>query len=289
MVSVFYSVSFTFILAFLAYNYIPLTKWMIPIWIVYAVVCGTVATGVWVLGHECGHGSFSKNKLANDVLGFILHTALLVPYFSWQHSHAVHHAKTNHLTLGETHVPVVKGTPKAASYEKLRDIIGVESFAVLQIFLILVVGWPAYLIFGVTGGPARGFTSHFIVPNSLFTKDQIAKVTISNFGLLIMFYGLYLWAQATSFSQVLAIYIGPYLVVNAYLTGITYLQHTEEDIPHYDETTWTWLKGALCTIDRNYPAFINALQFEIGSTHVVHHMFSDLPHYNAGVANEYVK
>ena len=28
-----------------------------------------------------------------------------VPYFSWQRSHAVHHAKTNHMTEGETHVP----------------------------------------------------------------------------------------------------------------------------------------------------------------------------------------
>lgn len=103
-----------------------------------------------------------------------------------------------------------------------------------------------------------------------------------------MVYLLYLWAQATSFYEVLAIYIGPYLIVNCYLTGITFLQHTEEDIPHYDESSWTWLKGALCTIDRNYPQFINGLQFDIGSTHVVHHLFSDMPHYNAAIASEYV-
>ncbi|CAK88720.1 unnamed protein product (macronuclear) [Paramecium tetraurelia] len=43
---------------------------------------------------------------------------------------------------------------------------------------------------------------------------------------------------------------------------------------------WTWLKGALCTIDRNYPLWIDDLHFEIGTTHVVHHVFSELPHYN---------
>lgn len=41
--------------------------------------------------------------------------------------------------------------------------------------------------------------------------------------------------------------------------------------------------GALSTIDRNYPAWIDSLHFEIGTTHVLHHVFSELPHYNAEV------
>jgi hypothetical protein len=76
---------------------------------------------------------------------------------------------------------------------------------------------------GATGGPSRGFTSHFIVPNGLFPKDKLLKVHISNAGLIVMLYILYLWVQATSLAYVLAIYFGPYLVVNAYLTGITFL------------------------------------------------------------------
>ena len=54
-----------------------------------------------------GHGAFSPNKKLQDAIGFVLHSALLVPYYSWQRSHAVHHAFTNHITDGETHVPVV--------------------------------------------------------------------------------------------------------------------------------------------------------------------------------------
>ena len=70
-------------LMYLAMLFVPLTLTMLPVWILYAIVTGTVWTGVWVLGHECGHGSFSNNGYLNDSLGYILHSTLLVPYFSW--------------------------------------------------------------------------------------------------------------------------------------------------------------------------------------------------------------
>ena len=78
-----------------------------PLWLAWAAVTGTVWTGMWVVAHECGHGAFSDNRQLQDAVGYVLHSILLVPYFSWQRSHAVHHANTNHITKGETHVPVV--------------------------------------------------------------------------------------------------------------------------------------------------------------------------------------
>lgn len=83
LISVFYSLFFTLGLSYLARLYIPLNFLMLPFWIVYALFIGTVTTGLWVLGHECGHGAFSNYALLNDILGYILHTSLLVPYFSW--------------------------------------------------------------------------------------------------------------------------------------------------------------------------------------------------------------
>ena len=56
--------------------------------------------GLWVLAHECGHGAFSDNRRLQDAVGYVLHSALLVPYFSWQRSHAVHHQHTNHVYKG---------------------------------------------------------------------------------------------------------------------------------------------------------------------------------------------
>jgi hypothetical protein len=107
-----------------AYAYLPMTLAFIPAWIAYAFVAGTAATGCWVVAHECGHGAFSENKFVQDVVGYVLHSALLVPYFSWQRSHAVHHSRTNHVMEGETHVPARINTPDSDVVFKLRALLG---------------------------------------------------------------------------------------------------------------------------------------------------------------------
>jgi hypothetical protein len=104
------SVALTLSCLAIGWNFIPLQIQFLPIWALYAAVTGTVATGCWVIAHECGHGAFSNNNLLQDAVGYVLHTALMVPYMSWQRSHAVHHAFTNHMTLGETHVPATTAT-----------------------------------------------------------------------------------------------------------------------------------------------------------------------------------
>jgi omega-6 fatty acid desaturase (delta-12 desaturase) len=58
---------------------------------------GLTWTGIWVLAHECGHGGFAAQEWINDTVGFIFHTILYVPYFSWKFSHAKHHHYTNHM------------------------------------------------------------------------------------------------------------------------------------------------------------------------------------------------
>ncbi|MBA0752690.1 hypothetical protein Gogos_001495, partial [Gossypium gossypioides] len=55
---------------------------------------GCILTGVWVIAHECGHHAFSDYQWVDDTVGLILHSALLVPYFSWKISHRRHHSNT---------------------------------------------------------------------------------------------------------------------------------------------------------------------------------------------------
>jgi fatty acid desaturase len=282
---------------------------MWPIWSLYSVVTGTVAMGLWVLAHECGHGAFSKNRALQDAVGYVLHSIMLVPYYSWQRSHAVHHQYTNHMELGETHVPEsVEGATKSLQLrnsfvQRWGKVRGMQAWGVLQSFLHLVIGWPAYLLIGATGGPARGMTNHFY-PEPLTTPDQPkkelfpgnwkTKVYQSDIGIGATVAAVAVWAVCNGPAQVMALYGGPLLVVNAWLVLYTWLQHTDTDVPHFSSDSHTFVKGALHTIDRPYDrldpwGIIDFLHHKIGTTHVAHHFDSTIPHYKAQVATDAIK
>ncbi len=273
---------------------LPMTWVWLPVWVLYAVATGTAATGLWVLAHECGHGAFARNQLLQDAVGFTLHTALLVPYFSWQRSHSIHHAKTNHLDEGETHVPARTTDGGGQDDARLRARIGDDAFAVVRIVRTLVLGWPSYLLAGATGGPARGRTNHFwpVAPfeTDLFPPRWRARVWASSAAVVGVLVALGAWTVAVgSVVPVLLLYVGPYLVVNAWLVGYTWLQHTDLDIPHFDEPEWSWMLGAFQTVDRPYGRVVDALHHRIGSTHVAHHIDHRIPHYNAERATQAVR
>lgn len=58
-----------------------------------------------VLGHECGHGSFSPSKLLNNSLGWVIHSLMMTPYFTWQSTHRCHHIYANNLAKDHHYVP----------------------------------------------------------------------------------------------------------------------------------------------------------------------------------------
>ena len=260
-----------------------------------------------MIAHECGHNAFSNNKTLQDTVGYVLHSALLVPYFSWQRSHAVHHARTNHLSLGETHVPYVRGDNpehinKGGPKLKVRDFmmsigpIGNIFYGVARCFTHLVFGWPAYLLWGATGGPVRGTTNHFNPWAGVQEKDALfpgkwkKMVLFSDIGCVATFAALVAWGLSVgSVWPPLALYAAPLVFTNCWLVLYTWLQHTDVDIPHYAKDTWVWAKGAFSTVDRPYGAILDFLHHRIGSTHVAHHVSHEIPHYNAVKATEALK
>ncbi|KAG5642154.1 hypothetical protein DXG03_003558 [Asterophora parasitica] len=286
------------------------------LWSLYSFFTGLFATGLWVVAHECGHQAFSESKFINNTVGWVLHSALGVPYHSWRITHGKHHASTGHLTQDQVFVPATRsdlGLPpldpkredrlgarvteevKKELWEALGDSpIG----AVIGSATYLLGGWPAYIIVNASGQRRypKG-TNHFKPSSVMFKPHQWADIIISDLGIL-------LWAAAIGYSiyefgfaTVFRLYLVPYLWVNHWLVLITFLQHTDPLLPHYRAPEFTFPRGALATMDRNLLGDCGSIMAWLGAhatngiseTHVLHHVSSKIPHYHAWEASAALK
>lgn len=268
-------------------------------WSMYAFWMGTILTGPWVLAHECGHGSFSPSQTFNDIIGFVLHQALLVPYFAWQYSHAKHHRRTNHLTDGESHVPSTRKenglgehNERESFYAVMHEAMGDGAFAAFEVFSHCFIGYPLYLM-GVasTGRMAADGTpladgeiiDHFRPTSKMFPRKIRGKILMSTLTCAATLILLFKLSLDYGFLPVALYYWGPYTWTNFWLVTYTWLQHTDPSVPQYGADEWTFMRGALTTIDRDYGIFC-WFHHKIGSTHVAHHLFHEIPFYNADEA-----
>lgn len=89
--------------------------------------------------------------------------------------------------------------------------------------------------------------------------------------------------------QMLKLYGVPYWIFVMWLDFMTYLHHHghDEKLPWYRGKQWSYLRGGLTTLDRDYGWF-NNIHHDIG-THVIHHLFPQIPHYNLIQATEAVR
>lgn len=263
------------------------------LWGVYAVTQGQIFYSFFVLGHECGHGAFGATKLQNDIPGFILHSLLLVPYFSWKFSHSKHHSNCNAILSGDSHCPgTKKGVGPLLRLKRKWE----DGFVMFKLIYTALFGWPLYLIFNTTGGRVNAtdmktpltkgwFNKSHFLPSSEVMPDRIGgKVILSTIGCVISLICILTFMEDPFFW-----YLGPWCVSSFNLVFYTYLQHTSEKIPHFGADEFRFIKGALCTIDRPYHWFINHIHFNIGAIHSVHHLNSRIPHYRAIKATPKIK
>src|ERR1700754_2838368 len=62
-----------------------------------AVVAPGLVVRIFIIQHDCGHGSFFRSRRANDALGMVCSLITLAPYAHWRRQHAGHHAHWNNL------------------------------------------------------------------------------------------------------------------------------------------------------------------------------------------------
>jgi omega-3 fatty acid desaturase (delta-15 desaturase) len=244
-------------------------------WLFYPffwLIQGTLFWALFVVGHDCGHGSFSKYKWLNNLIGHLSHTPILVPFHGWRISHRTHHANTGNIDTDESWYPVTETKYKQMSWP--------EKF--LR-FYVPLIAYPIYLF---RRSPDRQ-GSHFNPNSPLFRPSEKWDVLTSSVLYFAMVGFLGYLAVQYGLLFLVKFYLMPYLIFVIWLDLVTFLHHTEPDIPWYRGDDWYFLKGALSTIDRDY-GFINAIHHNIG-THVAHHIFLNMPHYHLKTATEAIK
>jgi len=228
---------------------------------------GTMFWALFVVGHDCGHRSFSNSLFICDLFGHLSHAPILVPFHPWRLSHQKHHKNTGNVRTDETFVAVPERL-----YRKMYSI-----FKVVRYFTYPILGYTLYLI-GGNRMPVR-FYSHFFPKGEIYnTPEKQKQSALSVFLVFVMLYFLRNLYVAYGWNFVWTYYFAPYMVFVGWLAIVTHLHHTHPDVPWYRGSDWTFDKGALSTVDRDYGIFED-IHHNIG-THIIHHVCSKIPHYH---------
>lgn len=227
---------------YLFHNYVtvesvPFTPVRFGLWAGYTFVQGLFGTGLWVLAHECGHQSFSPSKTLNDTVGWILHSSLLVPYFSWKISHGKHHKATGHMERDMVFVPKTRVQYASWVGRKVHELGELMEEAPIVTLLWCLnqqtFGWPWYLLTNVTGhdnhekqlegkgkgkknGPFGG-VNHFDPRSPLYERKDEHLILLSDLGLAIMATVLVFLGRSYGWINMAVWYGLPYLWVNHWL------------------------------------------------------------------------
>lgn len=227
-----------------------------------AVIAGLGGWGMHCIAHECGHGSFSRSRRLNVIVGHLSLLHLLYPFHAWRHVHNLHHAHTNSLELDTDWAPI----PEAA-YRRmaLRD----------RIVYVSVRTWAVW------GGTIHHWLQSGLRP-SYFPKREMRRDARRSMVFIGVVGGAYL-ATLTYFTgwQGLLLYFGaPFLATHVWFSITTLMHHSAEDIPYLTAEHWTRnASKLLVTTDFVYPRWLLFLTHII-SLHTAHHVSPAVPYYH---------
>jgi omega-6 fatty acid desaturase (delta-12 desaturase) len=68
-------------------------------WITFAisVPAAGVLVRLFIIYHDCGHGSFFRSQWLNDATGLFIGVLTFTPYYSWTYQHRIHHDTAGNL------------------------------------------------------------------------------------------------------------------------------------------------------------------------------------------------
>jgi omega-6 fatty acid desaturase (delta-12 desaturase) len=129
------------ILWYLAYRLLAVSFWLaLPV----IVLAAGFMVRVFIIFHDCGHGSFFKSRTVNDVVGMITGILTFTPYYDWWAEHAKHHATAGDLDrrgTGDVWTMTVNEYRQASFWQRLgyrlyRNPFVLLGIAPLYVFLL---------------------------------------------------------------------------------------------------------------------------------------------------------
>jgi len=266
-------------------------KW--SLWSMYWFFQGLVGGAFFCTGNDAGHGPLSDYQPINHTIGFIAHTLLLTPYYSWRHSHHLHHKAIGSKERDENYLPKTRNEPNMASQESMKkadyeEIFGeTPVYTLLRVVIMQLLGSQLYNTLGRPLNPPG--TNHWFPSPTLFKRSDRGPIIITNIGLSIWLAFLGVWTYNTSLAIFIKYYFIPYLLTNHWIVMITYLQHTDPTIPHFRKDTWTFPRGASTTVDRPLLGWMGRFFLHVSHDHFAYHFFSLIPSYNGPELSKHVR
>jgi acyl-lipid omega-6 desaturase (Delta-12 desaturase) len=218
---------------------------------------------LFMIQHDCGHGSFFRQRLVNDWLGRVIGVLTMTPYDYWRGTHSIHHATSGNLDrrgIGDIDTKTVREYLAMSRWGRLR-------YRLYRHPAVMFGFGPAYLFliqhrlpFGLMRGGWRPWVS------TVATNLAIALVIVT----VVWFIGLRSFLLIQTPIILLAASAGVWLF---------YVQHQFEDTDWAEDSSWNFHESALRGSSYyDLPPPISWFTANIG-VHHVHHLCSRIPFY----------
>lgn len=235
------------------------------VWVAMILVlpAAVLLVRLFMIQHDCGHGSFFKSRHANDMLGRALGVLTLTPYRFWRKRHAIHHASAGNLDRRGTGDVTTLTVGEYLSSPLWRRL----AYRLYRHPLVMFGIGPAYL---------------FLVRHRLPICDPLRdpKTWMSVLGTNTALGGIFIVMAATVGPAPFLLSYTPILLLAASIgMWLFYIQHQFEDT--WWETAHRWdfhtaaLKGASFY---DLPEPLHWVTCHIGLHHI-HHLSSRIPNY----------
>jgi acyl-lipid omega-6 desaturase (Delta-12 desaturase) len=252
----------------------------VPFVLIWILMWATLDAGYWIclllavpaagflvrlfmIQHDCGHGSFFRRRLANDWVGRVIGVLTLTPYDFWRRTHALHHASSGNLDrrgIGDIDTRTV------------REFLALPRWRQL---LYRLYRHPI-VMFGV--GPAYLFILRHRLPIGMMRGGwQPWLSTMATNVAIAILVATMIWLVG----------VGPFLLVHLPITVLAasigvwlfYVQHQFEDTFWAHDEGWNFHEAALHGSSHyDLPSVLRWFTANIG-VHHVHHLCSRIPYY----------